>query len=446
MDKVDDTFRMDKVDDTFRMLPDKANATVMMTLEDYGLGTLDNFKALNRDYAAARALEDSIGRRAASLDSSNPFAKVVRGAALGLAGGSVGGIPGAVVGAAFSGAAESLAARRGGLMLANALERVGPIAAKAAKQLEARINTLVQVAPGVLGPFARPLLNAAARGPEELLAEHAAIAGGPGGEQYLANLGMSNETPAEVRGASERIAILDAIERGSQAQSDAIRKSAESFIRAPAGAKSASPKLPRDDFEERVKSLEKLVRAPESVFESLPPEFLGGAPSTVGGMGAKLQAAAQFLHSKAPRSPWAGKPEALQQPWQPSEADKARWYRYIEAVEDPSVVLKRMEEGQLAKEHVEALQTLYPRIYEQLRQELSDTLMQWKKPIPWEKKQALAMVLGPEVYATQSQLSTLQQVHAKNREGQKGKKGPDGRQNVSAEENLETQGQRMEAR
>lgn len=77
--------------------------------------------------------------------------------------------------------------------------------------------------------------------------------------------------------------------------------------------------------------------------------------------------AVQFLYDKMPKDPG----NAHVQPWvrkfEPSSLDIAKFERYVQAVESPMTILDEAIAGTLTKEHVEAVQAVYPALYNQIR-------------------------------------------------------------------------------
>jgi hypothetical protein len=65
---------------------------------------------------------------------------------------------------------------------------------------------------------------------------------------------------------------------------------------------------------------------------------------------------------KNPRLPAS----VLADDWEPSEKDVLGFRRVVQAARDPLSVLEDMRKGTLAKEQVEAVRTLYPKLYEQM--------------------------------------------------------------------------------
>jgi len=304
--------------------------------------------------------------------------------------------------------------------------------------------------PGFLGVFAPVMAEAAARGADELLLEHVRQASGPQGSEYLARMGMSAETPDEVQHVGRKAAVLDALHGVAQDGEASSARALNGFFGSKPGPAAASPAAgDAKDLADRVQKLQALLIDPSKAFEAVPPELLAAAPNTTGQAVSTVMRAAQFLHSKAPKDPAFGAPAALKKPWAPSAADLARFYRYVHAVEDPGGTIERMKDGTTVKEHLETLQVVYPAMYADFQQKLAVRLAEWQTPLPYSKKLALSAVLGPAVLGlSPQQVVVIQQSHAKLQAPppQQGGSKTDGRQKIDAQKNLETQGQRMEAR
>lgn len=80
---------------------------------------------------------------------------------------------------------------------------------------------------------------------------------------------------------------------------------------------------------------------------------------------ATLARAVAFLAQKLPKD--NSPPSLFQRPYQPAEFELAKFERYLQAVEQPLSVLEDLERGALTREHVEALQAVYPELYLELK-------------------------------------------------------------------------------
>jgi hypothetical protein len=100
----------------------------------------------------------------------------------------------------------------------------------------------------------------------------------------------------------------------------------------------------------------------------------------------------------------------------------------------------------LAKEHIEATQAVFPKLYEDLRVKLMDRLSEWEKPVDYKTRVALSQFYGPQMLGMSQQAAQVIQQSFQPKDPSGGMGRPDGRQDVSQEKNLATQGQKLEAR
>lgn len=77
----------------------------------------------------------------------------------------------------------------------------------------------------------------------------------------------------------------------------------------------------------------------------------------------------QFLISKMPRDARSGTNMFGDDEYEPSSLELSKFKRYVQTVENPYSTLEDLKDGTLTREHVEALSTVYPAIYEKLQQE-----------------------------------------------------------------------------
>jgi hypothetical protein len=136
------------------------------------------------------------------------------------------------------------------------------------------------------------------------------------------------------------------------------------------------------------------------------------APAIVDAMRQTAGRAISFLASKLPNmsapGPLARKPE-------PSATQIAVFSEYYHAVENPLIILKQAANGTLTHESMEAVSTVYPALFTQIKQALMSSLSDNKKAkeMPYQKKMMLSLLLGQNldgslepqaIQANQSQL------------------------------------------
>lgn len=102
-----------------------------------------------------------------------------------------------------------------------------------------------------------------------------------------------------------------------------------------------------------------------------------------------------FLSSKLPPSridPYSVQPQ-LQAPTRASDAEISRFMRYTQAVDDPLIVLREAKTGTLTRDHVEAVQAVYPKLYDEIRSSVFRSLVDSKTEIPYQRKIQLGILL-----------------------------------------------------
>lgn len=69
-----------------------------------------------------------------------------------------------------------------------------------------------------------------------------------------------------------------------------------------------------------------------------------------------------------------------------SDQEMAKFLRYVKAAEDPLSVLQDLEKGRVSRESVEALQALYPSIFESIRARVTEQLATSTTKVPYQKQ------------------------------------------------------------
>ena len=412
--------------------------------EKAGIAAPGVLKKLQVDFAQAAFLEDvftkNLGKEAARGFGPN---------LMGMAGGALfgGGNPLAGLVGAYG---AQLAREKGPGLVSAALRKMAEskVLAGGAKSLANHFESILSISPEILGPFKGAILQAAAHGPDAILATHLQLANGPYGQDYMARTGLEPENAQETQQFGAKLAILESMKQVELAKQATLDEAVNGLFL----QKRKTPTLAKttpNDFETITNNIKNILTDPESVFGAVPPDVNAAAPATANAAMATVMKAAQYLDSKAPKNPYAGLPPSVAQKWQPSPVDLDRFGRYKQAVENPEVVLKNMANGYISPEQVEAIKAVYPALYEDLRQKIGERLMEQTKPITYQQKMAFGMLLGPAaVGMSPQQVQILQSATNQLSSGKDGAAGakPDGRQTVDQNKNLETQAQRLEER
>ena len=100
----------------------------------------------------------------------------------------------------------------------------------------------------------------------------------------------------------------------------------------------------------------------------------------------------EFLLGKAPRRETA--PGLFGGQFSPSVTAMARWDRYLRGVNEPLSVLDDVARGRLTPEGVETLRTVYPRLYEELKQKIIEKIAEDPDAVDHQTRVQLSMFFG----------------------------------------------------
>lgn len=118
------------------------------------------------------------------------------------------------------------------------------------------------------------------------------------------------------------------------------------------------------------------------------------APKTSAALDMSAHNAIQFLASKMPKSGQTpGLFDFMGKKKMPSQYDVSKFERYLRAVESPKTVIKDLESGHIDQESVETLKTVYPAIYDNLRNNIINKISEKPDKIPYNKKIRLGLLL-----------------------------------------------------
>lgn len=398
------------------------------------LGTVDPkiesvVRDANRAYANSASFRDLTLKRADQIASGgfNLMDLAAGGGALaGL------GVPGVV--APF---ASRAVRERGGFVAASALEALNESGAlpKIANAFQLLIKSRLGAIPGFGGAFRATLETAAAKGAMDLLQTHLSLASDP---DYMASVGLEHEDPGAVSGYVDKAHRLGQVSNAVDAAQLAVDQSVARVLgEQPGRAPSRTLRQPtREEYESLKAKLMSLVKddgASRARITDL-------APTTAGLAQMAIMNGAQHLLDTAPRDPTGDMPPALKKPWNPSKAELRSWFRRVEVVADPRVVLDAMRSGSVHEDQLETLKAVYPRLMREFQEKLTNRLADWTEPLDRRRKAQLGRLVGGFDDAQTTQL--IQAVHARSIPPKP--VSSDGRQVVDVEKNQQTQAQRLE--
>lgn len=125
-------------------------------------------------------------------------------------------------------------------------------------------------------------------------------------------------------------------------------------------------------------------------------EPIQAAPKTTMALAGTVSRMADFLASKVPPT---GKLGPLNPERTPSRDEISKFNHYARTVDNPLSVLPHVRNGTLLPQHVEALQSIYPDLYGQMRQEMMGKISEFvsKRPvtdIPYKMRIGLSKFMG----------------------------------------------------
>lgn len=165
------------------------------------------------------------------------------------------------------------------------------------------------------------------------------------------------------------------------------------------------PKTREEAFERVEKILDAKRMSPSSsdrsaqVFEILND---GGAPQVANSYAAASQRMVEYLSSQIPRST---RPADLLigRRFIPSDAELAAFERKLEVSEDPTAVIEHLKNGSLTRDHVEALENVYPKLYGQIKSRIMNHIADSGEKFPYQSRLKLSLLFqedwDPSLYS-----------------------------------------------
>lgn len=174
-----------------------------------------------------------------------------------------------------------------------------------------------------------------------------------------------------------------------------LLKSAESSSppRVQAGASTS-----RTQFSKRSEAIASLTSNPSLLSQRMS-EMLGPvaqtSPRIAAAVTAKAMGDLRFLESKLPpsrRDTFSLQPQ-LQPATKASDAEIAKHARYVQALDNPAIVLSLAAKGNLTPDHVEAVRERYPLMYDEMRSQIFSGLVASKTEVPYARRIQLGILL-----------------------------------------------------
>ena len=224
----------------------------------------------------------------------------------------------------------------------------------------------------------------------------AAKSGGLGG--MAAQIGTAFTKPENI------IKGLSKVEKWSQSTSKAIDRATKVIfekVKPPTRGigvmwDQLTPVERAEKYKKYVEKLKNLTDVPDHLLESLENatnETFEIAPKFTQAIQMATVRGISFLLQKMPQPI---DQSILDAPYEPSQAEMLTFGRYVDVVENPTVVLKQLEENYVPKESLETLREVYPAFYGELKTQILNNIaeqVEKKGVIPYQRRIVLSRFL-----------------------------------------------------
>lgn len=213
-----------------------------------------------------------------------------------------------------------------------------------------------------------------------------------------------------------RLVILSSIEKANQKVTNKISKGVSNFIKGkkalkPAalktltsnglaydleGDKPKKPKTKEQGFKNLQTNLLNMTDPEKALTYLRRGNIEDAAPQTHLASQAVLSSAISFLQQKLPVS-YSSKgalSEMLKKNYKPSTLEMAKFERYLSAIENPLSVLDDLEKGKVSRDSIEAIQAVYPKLYEKIQIEVMTSIQDSPDMIDYKKRLQLGVLLN----------------------------------------------------
>jgi hypothetical protein len=170
-------------------------------------------------------------------------------------------------------------------------------------------------------------------------------------------------------------------------------------------------------------SADKIATLKENIQSQIAPS----APGVAASMTQKLDVVHQFLQSKMPVDPLEGTSIfANKTGYVPSDAEMAKWERYVKAVDNPAGVIEDIAEGSPSQEGVEVLKTVYPAMFKQLQSSVLFAIMEQQPTLDYKQRLTLGTLfdIPSDPSLASAFVSTMQGNFVQQNNGEQGGRPP----------------------
>ncbi len=201
------------------------------------------------------------------------------------------------------------------------------------------------------------------------------------------SLGIDSIIKESTEDAATKAPVLEKIEKASNKGKVSISDAVDSYLKlaktgARAGAKGlekyiTGKTLSDEDYKKAEEKAIQYSTNPDQIIENFSKnnqQMLKSAPKTTQALSDAMVRATQFLASKAPKI----KPSVFDDNT-PSRSEVLKFKNYADAVENPIEAINTIAKGYITPEAVEAMQVVYPKMYQSLKDEFAQRIPEFKK-------------------------------------------------------------------
>lgn len=229
----------------------------------------------------------------------------------------------------------------------------------------------------------------------------AVLAAGAGGVHGLAALAANqvrrkygNQLASHVLGSASK---LFPVQDAALKMDEALNKGAKAFV---AGEKAAT-RTPKRVTTDEVREIRNAVRSPEAItarVETALGDLPKYAPKLSTQMATRAATIASYLRDNLPKeTPPATMAFGPPKKRPLSDSDLIRAGHIIETATDPSVIVDRLNEGRLTRDHVAALKGAHPDVYAKVQTYLQQHGTELRAQLPVQKQVLLSLFFGEPI-------------------------------------------------
>ncbi len=165
-----------------------------------------------------------------------------------------------------------------------------------------------------------------------------------------------------------------------------------------ASAKVSSKVASYEDYKKRTDAIKKIANNVQTLSDTVSNTTEGlyqHAPNVGTAMQGSLIRGAQFLNSKILPSDVG----IFEKELEPSKSEIARFNGYYNLVHDPVLALDQVKDGTIVPDTVETLQAVYPKMYQEMKQDMLSKVSDMKDPstIPYRTRISMSFFMGEPV-------------------------------------------------